>query len=165
MELAVPKTLRGPQPLISNASDPTRLLNPPGVNFINILRTNFLYEHSFGSFFSSYMYFTCKWKKLPKRRSYEKRVPIKLKKLTAALLTIATRFYSLFTIWAFILLSFMSLFSFILSFFPFNAVSYFHQAAQKSFQSPKDFFESFNFFFEKERPLLEGCKCQAMRKE
>ncbi len=27
-----------------------------GVNFINILSTNFLYERRFGSFFSSYMY-------------------------------------------------------------------------------------------------------------
>ncbi len=43
-----------------------------GVNFINILRTNFLYEYRFGSFFSSYMYIMCTWKKLLKRRSYEK---------------------------------------------------------------------------------------------
>jgi len=29
---------------------------PPGVNFINVKCTNFLYECHFGSFFSSYMY-------------------------------------------------------------------------------------------------------------
>jgi len=43
-----------------------------GVNFINILSTNFSYECHFGSFFSSYMYVMCTWKKLLKRRSYEK---------------------------------------------------------------------------------------------
>ncbi len=52
------------------------------VNFINILCTNFLYKRCFGSFFSSYMYVTCTWKKLPKQCSFKKRARIKLMKLT-----------------------------------------------------------------------------------
>jgi len=58
------------------------ILKSLGVNFINILLTNFLYKRRFGSFFSSYMYVTCTWKKLPKRHSYKKRAHIKLMKLT-----------------------------------------------------------------------------------
>jgi len=67
-----------------------RMLPPPGpnvakaisfVNFINILRMIFLYEHSFSSFF--YVHVTRE--KLPKQRSYEKQVRITLMKLTAAL--------------------------------------------------------------------------------
>ncbi len=50
----------------------------PTVNFINIIRTNFLYEHSFDSFF--YIHVTRK--KLPKQHSYEKFVRIMLMKLT-----------------------------------------------------------------------------------
>jgi len=42
--------------------------NLPGLNFINILRTNFLYERHFGSFY--YIHVTRK--KLPKWRSFEK---------------------------------------------------------------------------------------------
>jgi len=53
-----------------------------GVNFINVLRMHFSYQRRFGSFFSSYMYFTYTWKKLPERLSYEKLVRIKLMKLT-----------------------------------------------------------------------------------
>jgi len=40
----------------------------PGVNFINILHANFLYESLFGSF----SLVTCKKKKPPKRRLYKK---------------------------------------------------------------------------------------------
>jgi hypothetical protein len=43
----------------------------PCVNFINVLRTNFSYEHRFGSFFSSYMFVV---KAVLKQHSYEKRV-------------------------------------------------------------------------------------------
>jgi len=39
--------------------------------------------------FSSYMYVTCTWKKLPKQRSYEKRARIKLMKLSPDLLRFA----------------------------------------------------------------------------
>jgi len=49
-----------------------------GVNFINILRTNFLYELHISAAFSSYMY-------VEKRRSYEKFVRIMLMKLTPGL--------------------------------------------------------------------------------
>jgi hypothetical protein len=45
-----------------------------GVNFINVLRMNFLYKRRFGSFFSSYMYVV---KAELKRRLYEKCVRIK----------------------------------------------------------------------------------------
>jgi len=51
----------------------------PGLNFINILRTIFLYESCFGSFF--YVHVTRG--KLPKRRSYKKSVRKTLMKLTA----------------------------------------------------------------------------------
>jgi len=54
----------------------------PGVNFINILRTNFSYECRFGSFF--YLHVTRK--KLPKQRSYEKFVSKMLMKLTPVFL-------------------------------------------------------------------------------
>jgi hypothetical protein len=66
-----------------------RMLPPPGpnvakaisfVNFINILRMIFLYEHSFSSF---YVHVTRE--KLPKQRSYEKQARIMLMKLTAAI--------------------------------------------------------------------------------
>jgi len=40
-----------------------------------------MYERRFGSFFSSYMYIKYTSKKLQERRSYEKRVRIKLMKL------------------------------------------------------------------------------------
>jgi len=49
-----------------------------GVNFINILRTNFLFEGRFGSFF--YVHVTRE--KLPNQRSYEKVVRKMLMKLT-----------------------------------------------------------------------------------
>jgi len=49
-----------------------------GVNFINILRTNFLYKCCFGSF----SLVTCTSKKLPKQRLYEKFVSKMLVKLT-----------------------------------------------------------------------------------
>jgi len=49
-----------------------------GVNFINILRTNFLYKRHFGSFF--YVHVTRE--KLPKQRSYEKFVRKMLMKVT-----------------------------------------------------------------------------------
>jgi len=51
------------------------------VDFINIIRARFSYERHFGSFFSSYMYFTCMWKKLQKQCLYEKLASIKLMKL------------------------------------------------------------------------------------
>jgi len=47
----------------------------PGVNFINFICTHFSYERRFSSFFSSYMYVTYTWKKLPKRNLYEKLTP------------------------------------------------------------------------------------------
>ncbi len=47
----------------------------PGVNFINTLRTNFLYETLFWQLFSSYKY-------VNKRHSYEKFVHLMLMKLT-----------------------------------------------------------------------------------
>jgi len=50
----------------------------PGVNFINILRSNFLYKHCFGSFF--YVHVTRE--KLLKQRSYEKFIHKMLMKLT-----------------------------------------------------------------------------------
>jgi len=50
----------------------------PGVNFINILLTNFSYKGHFGSFF--YVHVTRE--KLPKRHSYEKFVRKMLMKLT-----------------------------------------------------------------------------------
>ncbi len=53
----------------------------PVVNFINILRTNFSYKHSFGSF----SLVTCTYKKLPKWRLYKKFVCKMLMKLTAGL--------------------------------------------------------------------------------
>ncbi len=56
-----------------------------GVNFINILRTNFSYEHCFGSFF--YVHVTRE--KLPKQCSYKKFVRKMLMKLTTG------RFYIL----------------------------------------------------------------------
>ncbi len=49
-----------------------------GVNFTNILRTNFLYEHCFCSFY--YVHVTRE--KLPKQRSYKKFVCLTLTKLT-----------------------------------------------------------------------------------
>ncbi len=52
-----------------------------GVNFINILWTNFLYKRCFGSFF--YIHVTRE--KLMKQRLYEKRARITLMKLTAGL--------------------------------------------------------------------------------
>jgi len=48
------------------------------VNFINILRTNFLYQRCFGSFF--YVHVTRE--KMPKQLSYQKRMHITLMKLT-----------------------------------------------------------------------------------
>jgi len=53
---------------------------PPGVNFINILCTNFLYKHLFCSFF--YVHVTRS--KLPKQRLYEKFARKMLMKLTTA---------------------------------------------------------------------------------
>jgi len=58
------------------------LAAPLGVNFINILLTNFSYEHRFGSFF--YVHVTRE--KLPKQRLYKKRGRIMLMKLTASCL-------------------------------------------------------------------------------
>jgi hypothetical protein len=51
----------------------------PGVNFINVKCTNFLYERRFGSFY--YVHVTRK--KLPKQRSYKKFACLRLMKLTA----------------------------------------------------------------------------------
>ncbi len=51
----------------------------PGVNFINVKPTNFLYKRHFGSFY--YVHVTRK--KLPKQRSYEKFMHLTLMKLTA----------------------------------------------------------------------------------
>jgi len=59
---------------------PSRAL-PPVVNFINVKRTNFLYECCFSSF--NYVHVTRK--KLPKWRSYEKFVRRMLTKLTLVL--------------------------------------------------------------------------------
>ncbi len=53
------------------------------VYFNNVKPTHFLYKRHFGSFFSSYMYVTCTWKKLPKRCLYKKFVRKMLMKLTA----------------------------------------------------------------------------------
>jgi len=50
-----------------------------GSGFINVKRTNFLYERCFGSFY--YVHVTRK--KLPKQCSYEKFAPLTLMKLTA----------------------------------------------------------------------------------
>jgi len=55
-------------------ASPLQLLRQ-GVNFINVFRTNFSYEHHFSSFFSSYMY-------VEKRRMYENFVRLTLMKLT-----------------------------------------------------------------------------------
>jgi len=55
----------------------------PLVNFINILRTNFWYEHCFGRF----SLVTCTYKKLPKQRLYVKFVRKMLMKLTPFLLS------------------------------------------------------------------------------
>jgi len=55
-----------------------RLQMISGVNFINILHTNFSYKHCFGSFF--YVHITRE--KLLKQRSYEKFVRKMLMKLT-----------------------------------------------------------------------------------
>ncbi len=55
---------------------------PPGVNFINILRMNFLYECRFGSFLYITMYIE---KKLQKHCLYEKFVCKMLMKLTTGL--------------------------------------------------------------------------------
>jgi len=71
---------------------------PTGVNFINILHTNFSYKRCFGSFFSSYMYFTCTWRKLPKWRSYEKFVRKMLMKLTARVIHAFQLYFIPFTI-------------------------------------------------------------------
>jgi len=49
-----------------------------GVNFINVKRANFSYEHHFGSFY--YVHVTRE--KLPKQRSYKKFASITLMKLT-----------------------------------------------------------------------------------
>ncbi len=68
-----------------------------GVNFFNILRTNFLYEHRFGSFF--YVHVTRE--KLPKPFSYEKRSGIMLMKLTADLFGYVTEGVLLTTVSAF----------------------------------------------------------------
>jgi len=48
---------------------------PSGLNFINVLRTNFSYECQISAAFSSYMY-------VEKQRSYEKFVRLTLMKLT-----------------------------------------------------------------------------------
>jgi len=53
----------------------------PVVNLINILRTNFSYEHHFGSFF----YVLVTREKLPKQRSYKKCAHKILMKLTPIL--------------------------------------------------------------------------------
>jgi len=50
----------------------------PGVNFINVKRTNFSYECRFGSFY--YIHVTRE--KLPEQRSYKKFVRLTLMKLT-----------------------------------------------------------------------------------
>ncbi len=52
-----------------------------GVNFINVMHTNFSYEHCFGSIF--YVHVTRE--KLPRRLSYKKFLRITLMKLTAVL--------------------------------------------------------------------------------
>ncbi len=52
----------------------------PSANFINVKCTNFSLERHFGSFY--YVHVTRK--KLPKRRSYEKRAHFTLMKLTAS---------------------------------------------------------------------------------
>jgi len=56
-----------------------KLITPPGVNFINILRTNFLYESALLSFF---FYLHVTREKLPKRLSYKKGTHKMLMKLT-----------------------------------------------------------------------------------
>jgi len=48
----------------------------PGVNFINILCMNFLYERQFGSFFSSYLYVTCTWKKVAETTFVRKKLKV-----------------------------------------------------------------------------------------
>jgi len=58
-----------------------------GVNFINVKRTNFSYERRFGSFY----YVHVNRKKLPKWRSYEKRVRLTLMKLSYRRSTRRTR--------------------------------------------------------------------------
>jgi len=50
-----------------------------GADFINVKRTNFLYERRFGSFY----YVHVIRRKLPKQRSYEKFARLTLMKLTA----------------------------------------------------------------------------------
>jgi len=60
----------------------TEFFQTTGVNFINIMRTNFSYEHCSGSFF--YMHVTRE--KLPKQLLYENRARVKLMKLMAELL-------------------------------------------------------------------------------
>jgi len=58
------------------------LFQPPAVNFINVKRTNFLYEHHILAAFSSYMY-------IEKQGSFEKFVHKMLMKLTPAKLIFA----------------------------------------------------------------------------
>jgi len=53
----------------------------PIVNFINIKRTNFLYDRRFGSFYHVHV----TRKNLPKQRSYKKFALITLMKLTPTL--------------------------------------------------------------------------------
>ncbi len=65
-------------PIIDSPMQTTITSNPPGVNFINILRMKFLYERRFGSF--SYVHVTRE--KLPKQHWYEKFVCKMLMKLT-----------------------------------------------------------------------------------
>jgi len=68
-------------PFLSLSSFLLYLFFPLCVNFINVMRTNFLYERRFGSFF--YVYVTRE--KLLKQRSYEKFARITLMKLTVFL--------------------------------------------------------------------------------
>ncbi len=62
----------------------------------------FLYKHGFGSFFSSHMFVTCTWKKLPKQHPYKKCARIKLMKLTAGeLVKLNSNFLSNDVCWQF----------------------------------------------------------------
>ncbi len=64
--------------VVAASADRTKVICFAGVNFINILCMNFLYEHHFGSFF--YVHVTRE--KLPKEREYKKFVRKMLMKLT-----------------------------------------------------------------------------------
>jgi len=84
---AEPKSPKSDATILGGNFKSDVIFNRAGVNFINILRARFSYEHHVSAAFYSYMY-------VEKRRSYKKFVRIMLKKLTTGL----TLFHQHFTI-------------------------------------------------------------------